>query len=208
MRTRVLNGATTDTYRYVGSGETAWRIETGGGPTRTSGIGPDEARLSVGDGTSFAWTLPDLHGSTAAGVNAAETAISHAWRYDGYGRLTASLSSGLVNPWLYQGRLQLSPDNAHPLYEFSARFYDPNLGVFTQLDAYAGDAQDPRSLNRYLYAAANPATLIDPTGHKSEAGAGTGTMTRDQSADPSASPRVRKPPGATRAKPDNPVDLS
>jgi hypothetical protein len=28
-----------------------------------------------------------------------------------------------------------------------------------------GSAQDPRSMNRFLYAHANPATLIDPTGH-------------------------------------------
>jgi hypothetical protein len=30
-----------------------------------------------------------------------------------------------------------------------------------------GSAQEPLSLNRFLYAAANPATLIDPDGHKS-----------------------------------------
>jgi hypothetical protein len=47
----------------------------------------------------------------------------------------------------------------------SARFYDPGLGAFTQLDSYAGSAQDSLSLNRYLYAEANPTTLIDPTGH-------------------------------------------
>jgi hypothetical protein len=38
-------------------------------------------------------------------------------------------------------------------------------GTFTALDSYAGEAVDPVSLNRYLYAHANPATLIDPTGH-------------------------------------------
>ncbi|HET7474104.1 MAG TPA: hypothetical protein VFJ71_13325, partial [Candidatus Limnocylindrales bacterium] len=38
-------------------------------------------------------------------------------------------------------------------------------GTFTSLDAVAGSAQDPLSMNRYLYAEANPATFIDPTGH-------------------------------------------
>jgi hypothetical protein len=46
-----------------------------------------------------------------------------------------------------------------------ARFYAPSLGVFTQADTVAGTAQDPLSLNRYLYTAANPATLVDPDGH-------------------------------------------
>jgi hypothetical protein len=44
--------------------------------------------------------------------------------------------------------------------------YAPSLGAFTSLDTFAGSAQDPLSLNRFLYAEANPATLIDPTGHR------------------------------------------
>ncbi|MEX2134286.1 MAG: hypothetical protein WEB67_09110, partial [Acidimicrobiia bacterium] len=41
----------------------------------------------------------------------------------------------------------------------------PSLGQFTQLDSVMGSAQNPLSMNRFLYAQANPATLIDPTGH-------------------------------------------
>ena len=37
--------------------------------------------------------------------------------------------------------------------------------MFTSLDTFAGAAQDPLSMNRFLYAEANPATLIDPSGH-------------------------------------------
>jgi RHS repeat-associated protein len=68
--------------------------------------------------------------------------------------------------------LDISPDAANPLYEFSARFYAPALGTFTQLDTYPGDAASVLSLNRYLYAGANPWTLIDPSGHKWEQGPG------------------------------------
>jgi hypothetical protein len=46
-----------------------------------------------------------------------------------------------------------------------ARLYSPGIGAFTSLDTTAGQAQDPRSMNRFLYAEANPATLVDPTGH-------------------------------------------
>jgi hypothetical protein len=37
--------------------------------------------------------------------------------------------------------------------------------MFTSLDTFAGSAQDPLSMNRFLYAEANPATLVDPSGH-------------------------------------------
>ena len=46
-----------------------------------------------------------------------------------------------------------------------ARVYSPGLGAFTALDSLAGSAQAPARLNRYLYAAADPATLVDPDGH-------------------------------------------
>jgi RHS repeat-associated protein len=90
-------------------------------------------------------------------------AITDAYRYDGYGNTVATTGSS-TNAWRYQGRLDISP-SAVPLYDAGARFYAPSLGVFTQADTVAGTAQDPASLNRYLYTAANPATLIDPDGH-------------------------------------------
>jgi RHS repeat-associated protein len=60
--------------------------------------------------------------------------------------------------------LESSP-NATDLYDFGARSYDPSLGAFTTFDSVAGSAQNPLTLNRYLYAAANPASMIDPDGH-------------------------------------------
>ncbi len=66
--------------------------------------------------------------------------------------------------WKYQGRLDVSPTSTS-LYDFSARDYAPGLGTFTGLDSVTGSAQSPLSLNRYLYAAADPTTLIDPDGH-------------------------------------------
>jgi hypothetical protein len=48
----------------------------------------------------------------------------------------------------------------------SARFYAPGLGAFTQLDTVMGQAQNPLSMNRYLYAHANPWTYVDPDGHR------------------------------------------
>ena len=41
----------------------------------------------------------------------------------------------------------------------------PDLGTFTSLDTVSGSAQNPLSLNRYLYAEADPATLVNTDGH-------------------------------------------
>jgi RHS repeat-associated protein len=68
-------------------------------------------------------------------------------------------------PWRFQGRILESADGSSDLYDFQARSYDPSLGAFTSLDSVSGSAQNPLTLNRFLYAAANPATLVDPDGH-------------------------------------------
>jgi RHS repeat-associated protein len=86
--------------------------------------------------------------------------ITHTW-----GDVIARLTSALPTPWRYQGRMLVSPNGASDLYDAGARFYSPALGIFTQFDSSAGSAQNPVTMNRYLYAGANPATLIDPSGH-------------------------------------------
>jgi hypothetical protein len=50
-----------------------------------------------------------------------------------------------------------------------ARDYRPASGTFTQLDSVQGSAANPLTMNRYLYALANPTTLVDPDGHAAEA---------------------------------------
>ena len=127
-----------------------------------------------------AYSLPDLHGSLGAAELTSGTTLADAFRYDGYGQTIASGGShtGPAQPYRYQGRLDISPDATQPVYDLGARFYQPAIGVFTQLDSVAGSAQDTLSLNRYLYAEANPATLIDPDGHMAISGTDVSTSYR------------------------------
>ena len=140
----------------------------------TSAIDPTGARLATSSGGTTAFTLGDLHGNIAGQVNSAITTVLSALRYDPYGLEApggGSYDSGgsFTNPWRYQGRLDVSPDAANPLYDLSARFYSPWLGTFTQQDTVQGQAIDPRSLNRFLYVEGNPTSMSDPTGHISSA---------------------------------------
>ena len=43
---------------------------------------------------------------------------------------------------------------------------DPQTGRFASADPYAGSILTPMSLQPYLYADDNPATLVDPTGRQ------------------------------------------
>ncbi len=56
-------------------------------------------------------------------------------------------------------------DSTTGLYYFHARYYDPELGRFTQPDTIVQAPSDPQSLNRYSYCRNNPIKFVDPTGH-------------------------------------------
>ena len=55
-------------------------------------------------------------------------------------------------------------DDATGLYYYNARYYDPQLGRFTQPDSVIQDFFNPQSYNRYSYCVNNPLRFTDPTG--------------------------------------------
>jgi RHS repeat-associated protein len=148
-----------DNYGYLAASETVYETGTG---TTDALLDADGSRLAVKTGGVVRWLVFDLHGSVAALCPAGSTTLTDAYRYDPWGQLSASGTA--VNPWKYRGLLDLSP-NATALLDMGARFYSPHLGAFASEDSVRGTAADPLSMNRYLYAAANPATLVDPDGH-------------------------------------------
>lgn len=50
-------------------------------------------------------------------------------------------------------------------YNLRARYMDPRIGRFTQKDGFIGKSHAPASLNKYLYAEADPIGLSDPSGY-------------------------------------------
>ena len=115
------------------------------------------SRLTVGG----AWLVPNVRGDVAALLASGQTSVSDAYRYDPYGVLLASLGT-TTNPYRFQGRLL---ETTSGQYDFAARQYDPAIAAFTSLNTVLGRAANPISLNRYLYAHANPTSMIDPDGH-------------------------------------------
>ena len=55
-------------------------------------------------------------------------------------------------------------DSDLDLYYLRARYYNPATGRFLSRDPLDGNAVDPQSLHKYLYAGGDPVNSIDPTG--------------------------------------------
>ncbi len=167
--TQTIGTGAATTYAYLGASDQV-TATTRSGTTTYSAIDAIGDRLAQGSTSAVAgYLIADLHGNVVAAIsNDSSPVFLDAYRYDPYGETVGSwtASSGsLTVPWRFQGRILESSASATDLYDFSARSYDPSLGAFTAFDSVSGSAQNPLTLNRYLYAAANPATLVDPDGH-------------------------------------------
>ena len=56
-------------------------------------------------------------------------------------------------------------DSSTALSYYGARYYDPELGRFTQADTIVQNPANPQTLNRYSYCNNNPINYVDPSGH-------------------------------------------
>ena len=56
-------------------------------------------------------------------------------------------------------------DSDTGLYYYGARYYNPEIFVFTQADSVLPDVYNPQELNRYSYCLNNPLKYEDPDGH-------------------------------------------
>lgn len=64
--------------------------------------------------------------------------------------------------YLYTGE-QIDPDLG--MYYLRARYYQPGIGRFWNMDSYEGRQSEPQSLHKYLYCHGNPVNGSDPSGH-------------------------------------------
>ncbi|WOO40240.1 tandem-95 repeat protein [Rubellicoccus peritrichatus] len=86
--------------------------------------------------------------------------ISDAYTYDAWGNLI-NLQGTTPNSYLFTGEQW---DTNLGMYFLRARYMSPDMGRFHTLDTYEGRNHAPITLNKYLYANANPVTFIDPSG--------------------------------------------
>jgi len=146
--------------------------------------GLDLIRENVLGQTAEAYT--DVLGSVGALLPEGQPAGTAAqFRYDAFGGFRTSAHPGgdcssqpnslaCNAPMTYTGHLY---DPETGLFYFGARYYDPETGRFLTNDPVAGDALNPPSLHKYLYAYSSPMTFTDAWG---EQAAGAEARAREQ----------------------------
>lgn len=110
-------------------------------------------------GTNRYYYLFDGLGSVVALVNSSGTVVN-TYKYDPYGRVVSTTGT-VANPWRYVGAYL---DTETGMYKMGARYYDPSIQRFTQMDPKTGSISSPLSLNRYNYASCNPVNATDRSG--------------------------------------------
>ncbi|MHB8861524.1 MAG: putative Ig domain-containing protein [Pirellulaceae bacterium] len=110
------------------------------------------------DGASSFYHVDGL-GSTRA-LTDVTGAVLNRYVYDAFGRMLNETGS-TPNSYLFAGQQR---DSAWGLDYLRARYYDASTGRFVSRDTFPGSDQLPLSLNKYLYALADPVNNTDPSG--------------------------------------------
>jgi RHS repeat-associated protein len=105
--------------------------------------------------------LTDAHTDVIGQFTASGTALTGSTTYDPFGNVLAT--TGMVGNLGYQSAWT---DTANGRVDMNARWYDPAVGQFTSRDTTTvNPVPDSAAANPFAYAADNPMTGTDPTGH-------------------------------------------
>jgi len=120
-------------------------------------------RIDENQVISSTWT-PSFYGYDGAGsvrqlTNTAGV-VTDTYEYDAWGNEVNSTGT-TPNSYLYRAEQY---DSDLGLYYLRARYYNPATGRFLSRDPEDGNAVDPASLHKYLYAGGDPVDMLDPTG--------------------------------------------
>jgi RHS repeat-associated protein len=158
---------TPKTYRYLWDigRDTPQTIEEwsrdGNGPAQLEAtylFGDDLIAQTRGGLTHY--VLADGVGDTRTLVDTG-AAVSDTFTYDAFGNVVSRTGSTPVDH-LHHGE-RYDPNAG--FYYLRARWMDPGVGRFTQMDTFEGFGMDPPGLHKYSYANSNPMAYSDPSGH-------------------------------------------
>ena len=110
--------------------------------------------------TDYQYYTQNAHGDV---VNLTDStgSITKSYKYDAFG-VEQNIDDADTNAFRYCG--EYFDAETGTIY-LRARYYNPTIGRFISRDSYAGEINDPLSLNFYTYCENNPIYGIDPNGH-------------------------------------------
>jgi len=85
------------------------------------------------------------------------------YEYDEFGNLEGKGADDFLNEVTFTGSIT---DKSTGLQYMNARYYNPTTGRFLSQDTYSGNPYDPWTQHLYSYCGNNPASFVDPTGHR------------------------------------------
>jgi RHS repeat-associated protein len=127
------------------------------GPGTASAVSPASVTYFHGD---------HLGSSVVLTAEAASPGLLRHVLYRPYGGVVAETAGGSSQP-PEVGFTGQRFEEAAGIYDYGARWYDPNLGRFLQPDRVVPEPFNPQSLNRYSYTLNDPVNRVDPTGQSS-----------------------------------------
>jgi RHS repeat-associated protein len=150
------NAGTTATLSYRGIGEQLAKTVAGSTTTYALTAGGSPFAQKVGNTKSY--FLRDAHGDSVGLINSSGSNVGTT-SFDPWGQV---LSVSGTQPAL--GFQSDYTDAVTKQVDMGTRWYAPGQGRFTTRDVLFGDPLHPISLNQWVYGAANPVTMWDPTG--------------------------------------------
>ena len=140
----------TATY-YVGN----WYEVTNGAVTKYYYFGAQRVAMRNANGVTY------LHGDHLGSTSVTSGAQVSQQTYYAFGSVRTT-SGSLPTDYAFTGQ---KADSYIKLIQMGARWYDPEIGKFTQPDSIIPHPGNPQSFNRYSYVINNPLRYTDPTGH-------------------------------------------
>ena len=165
MRTKRTNGSTTYEYTYNGDRLTQLVINTNGTVHTMYFVYDADGPMAVNaNGTTY-YYVKNLQGDITALVNKAGTAVVE-YTYDAWGNIisvTGDYANGLGkrNPLRYRGYVY---DVETELYYLQSRYYDPEIGRFSNADVFVSTDQGILGNNMFAYCLNNAVRYRDNDG--------------------------------------------
>jgi RHS repeat-associated protein len=156
IRTSADDGSTTTPYLWDRASGLPLLVDDGTTSAVYGGGEIADVDNSSGDTT---YALADALGSTRARVDDTGAVVGTS-DWDVFGNERAS--TGADGPFGWTGQQQ---DAGTGLTYLRSRYYAPGSGRFLTRDTVAQSTAGTQGYNRYAYAANNPVTLTDPSGH-------------------------------------------
>jgi RHS repeat-associated protein len=155
VRISATTGGVTTTYVWDRESGLPLLLDDG----TTAYLHADGLQSQVGAGSAASYPLADALGSVRAMTDGAG-AVTGTADYAVFGAPRGA--TGTLGSFGFTGE---QSDAVSALTYLRARYYNPALGRFLSADTVQPNASGTQGYNRYAYAANNPATLTDPSGH-------------------------------------------